>query len=92
MDLIFVKEDSAEWLFMWLTLELHEINKGIDEPCVAENQGETWQYMGSYRHNRKLIHSFRHRLHPKTNGVKEYSFEASDSFTDDQIDKKVKIT
>lgn len=91
MEMIFVTRDSCEWLYMWLWLELHEINAGLAEPMVAENNGEVWQYMCSYQQNDKTVHEFRHRSHPSTNGPKTLSLHASATFSNEQIEKKVKI-
>ncbi len=91
MELITVKRDTAEWLHMWLWLELHPINVDLDNPMECENEGETWQYMGSFKNKGKVIHEFRHRNHPKTNGVYTASLEASDTFSDDQIEDSKNI-
>lgn len=91
MDFIIVKRDTSEWHFMWLWLELHEINVGLIEPTVAEHQGEVWEYMGSYRNKDNTVHEFRHRLHPSNNILTIKSLSASDSFTEDQIESIRKI-
>jgi hypothetical protein len=91
MEYITVKQDTAEWLFMWLWLELHPINADLDDPMVAFNEGETWQYMGSFKDKTKVIHEFRHRNHPKTNGLYNANLSASDTFSDDQIEDKKNI-
>lgn len=91
MEFITVKRDTAEWLYMWLWLEENAINEGLEEPTVAENDGEVWQYVGSYKNGSKVVHEFRHRNHPKTNDVEKRSLHASDSFTDDQIEDSKKV-
>jgi hypothetical protein len=91
MDLVLIKEGTDEWNAMWSIIETHPINEGLDEPKAAFNQGESWQYMGSSRQGDKVIHSFRHRQHPKDNQRKNVSFYASDKFTDEQIDKVIKV-
>jgi hypothetical protein len=40
---------------------------------------------------KKAVHSLRHRFHPKTGNVVNLSLNASDSFTDDQIEVKKKM-
>jgi hypothetical protein len=91
MELVFVKQDSAEWNYIWDFVANHPINEGIEEPQTAWNNGEAWQYMGSFKQSDKLIHEFRHRQHPKTNDVYRINFNGSELFTDDQIDKTTKI-
>ncbi len=91
MEIVFVKRDTAVWDFMWLWLGLHSIDALLENPIIAENKGEVWQYMGSYRYNDKTVHDFRHRLHPVTNDRYLASVNASDTFNDDQIEKIVKI-
>lgn len=67
MKLFSVKRDTPEWDYMWQELAKHPINKGIKEPTVSYNDGELWEYMGSYVFDKKnSIHEFRHRCHPKT--------------------------
>ncbi len=91
MEIVFVRRDTAEWLYMWLWLELHSINEGLEEPLVALHEGEVWQYMCSYKNDNKIVHEFRHRNHPKTNAPYTASLSASDTFNDDQMEKSVKI-
>lgn len=91
MELIFVKQDSTEWDFIWDYVAKHPINEGLDEPQTALNEGETWQYMGTFKNKDKIIHTFRHRFHPKTNDVYNLTFIGSETFSEDQIDKEIKI-
>lgn len=91
MDLVIVERESAEWNYMWEWLENHPINEGIEEPRLALNSGEVWQYMGSYRQDNKVIHSFRHRQHPRDNQRKNLNLNASDKFNNEQINKVIKI-
>ena len=44
MDFVLIKEESKEWNYMWNWLEQHPINKGLDEPKTAENNGFEWEY------------------------------------------------
>jgi hypothetical protein len=64
MEFVILKESSEEFGYMWDMLRLHPINGGLDEPCIALNEGEVWQYMGTYRNGDILISDFRHRCHP----------------------------
>lgn len=48
MDFIIVKRDSAEWLYMFLWLELE----------VSDY--EVYEYVGSYRQHGKTTHEFKH--------------------------------
>ena len=91
MELIFVKQDSTEWKYIWDFVANHPINEGLQEPRTAVNEGEAWQYMGSFKNNNKVIHEFRHRFHPKTMSLYNITFKASDNFTIEQIDKSIII-
>lgn len=91
MDLVLIKEGSDEWNTMWSMIETHPINEGLEEPKVALNQGEAWQYMSSYLQNDKLLHEFRHRLHPRTNKLERIVLNSGNKFTDDQIAFKKKV-
>jgi hypothetical protein len=91
MDLVIIERDTPEWDYMWEWLEAHPINEGIEEPRLALNNNELWQYMGSYRQDNKVIHSFRHREHPRDNQRKNLTCYASDKFTDEQIYKVIKV-
>jgi hypothetical protein len=90
MELILIKIGSPEWDFMWKWLEQHPINKGIEEPSTALNEGEAWQYMGSWQQGDRAIHSFRHRNHPVTKSIQNVSVHASELLTPDQIEKTLK--
>ena len=92
MELVILKRESAEWNSMWERLSQHPINVGLEDPIVALNNGEAWQYMGSNKQGDIVIHSFRHRVHPVTNKRENISFYASEDFTSDQIEKKIKLT
>jgi hypothetical protein len=74
MEIVFVKRDSTEWLFMWLWLELELI------------EYEVWEYVGSYRQEDKTVHEFKHITTHKL-----ISLKASDTFTNDQIERIEKI-
>ena len=89
MDFVLIDKESPAWEEIWQWLEQHPINEGLTEPSVALNQGQSWQYVGSYKQDDKVITQFRHRLHPKTNDV--YTASYSHSITDEQIKKKFKI-
>lgn len=90
MNLILIKPNSPEWEFMWNWLESHPINKGIENPSLALNNEEAWQYMGSYQQGDKVIHEFRHKNHPVTNNIQSLKLNASKLFTSDQILKTFK--
>lgn len=91
MDFVLIKEDSTEWTYMWDWLAQHPINKGLDEPKTAENNGFAWEYMGSYMEGKKIIHEFKHRQHPLTQEIVKTSVSASKEFTTEQIAKSFKI-
>jgi hypothetical protein len=88
MELILITPKTPEWEYMWEWLSDHPINEGLELPWVALHEGEAWQYMGSYHHKGEVIHSFRHRHHPKTLAIQNVSVKGSDLFTPDQIVKK----
>lgn len=87
MELVLIEPDSPEWLFMWDWLAKHPLNKDIELPMVAMNQGQAWQYMGSYKQKERVIHTFRHRNHPTTGSIQTTSVAASDNLTQEQINK-----
>ena len=61
----YVKQGSKEWHNMWAWVGRHPLNKGIVNPTIAENHGETWQYMGTMKmSDGTYSHRFRHRFHP----------------------------
>ena len=91
MEMLLIKKGTTEWEYMWDYVANHPINEGIDEPRLAINEGEGWQYIGSYKNGKQIIHEVRHRFHPKTMGVYKLSFNGSESFTDDQIEKSTKL-
>lgn len=91
MELILIEPNSPEWDFMWNWLSNHPINENIEEPSVAQNNGESWQYMGSFKQEERVIHEFRHRNHPATNLIQNLKVHASDAFTNEQIKKAYKL-
>lgn len=91
MKLVLIKQDSAEWNYMWDLVRNHPINESIEEPTIALNNGEAWQYMGSYRQDDKVIHTFRHRNHPKTNRRYDLTLHSSKGLTDEQIQKEKRL-
>lgn len=64
----FFDRGTREWDYMWERLAELEINQGLPDPTVAfdNNTAEAWQYMGTERHGRMWLHTFRHRCHPRT--------------------------
>ncbi len=91
MELALIDPKSKEWEYMWEWLEKHPINKGLDNPSLALNEGEAWQYLGSYKQKERVVHSFRHRLHPITKGIKNLSVSASKELTPEQISKTFRL-
>jgi hypothetical protein len=85
MKLVLIQKDSPEWDFIWQWLENHPINHGIEDSKLAYNKGEVWQYMCSYMNENKIIHTFRHRCHPTTNGVVNLTLNGNENIDDDQI-------
>jgi hypothetical protein len=91
MELILIKQDTPEWEYMWEWLASHPLNEGIENPSLAVNNGEAWQYMGSYKQDKRVLHTFRHRQHPKYNKVENVSVSASKELTEEQIAKNFKL-
>jgi len=91
MELILIKQDTAEWDYMWEWLSNHPLNEGLEEPSIAVNNGEGWQYMGSYKQDERVLHTFRHRQHPKYNKLETVSVSASKELTPEQIVKNFKL-
>ena len=94
MELVIIREDSPTWIDMWGWLEKHPLNEGLAEPMVATNEdnGEVWQYMGSFRNADALytIHEFRHRSHPIDGERKYLKYSNSVPEADIEIIHKIK--
>ena len=91
MELVLIEIDSPEWNYMWEWLSYHPINKEIEDPTTAFYNNEAWQYMGSFKQENKVLHTFRHRNHPRNGQLVNLTVNASDEFTTDQINKKFKL-
>lgn len=92
MELILLKEGSPEWEYAWNWLSSHPINNGLENPDIALNNNEAWQYIGSYRHDMQVIHEFRHRCHPVTGEVQFLKLNASPNLGADDIKSTSLIT
>lgn len=90
MELILIKPNTEAFEFMWEWLANHPINEGLTEPKIAENQGQSWEYMGTFRNNDKFITEFRHKCHPTTNALYKAIVEHP-NVTENQIEKSAKI-
>jgi hypothetical protein len=90
MDYIFIKSDSKEWGDMWDFVRTHPINETLDEPCTALNEGEEWQYLGSFKQGDKVISEIRHIQHPRTNEPYKIMYQ-HESFNNDCIAKSSRI-
>lgn len=94
MEYVLIKTDSNEWNAMWEWLAKHPLNEGLTEPMVALNEenGEAWQYMGSFRgHGGVTVHEFRHRSHPKDGERRYLKMNATSALSDADIDKSIPI-
>lgn len=91
MELVLIDPNSPEWEYMWGWLEAHPINEGVENPSEALNEGEAWQYMGSFKKGQRIVHEFRHRKHPAIGKNKKLSVAGSESFTVEQIKKTIKL-
>jgi hypothetical protein len=91
MKLILLKPNSPEWDFAWNWLASHPINEAIEDPSTALNEGEAWQYMGSYWNGSdKLISEFRHRNHIRTQDVTRLSVEHKE-FNPESFEKIINL-
>ena len=77
MEQLFIDSEQPEWAYMWGLLAKHPLNAGLEEPRVAENHDETWQYMDTSIYDGEPMHSFRHRCHPRTQDRAELYFPVS---------------
>jgi hypothetical protein len=91
MEMVLIKDGSQEWERMWDMVANHPINEGIEHPSIALNNGEGWQYMGSYRQDNRIIHEFKHRKHQRFGRIENIKFMASDKITDDDIENSRKV-
>ncbi|WP_435277302.1 hypothetical protein ACMAZF_20325 (plasmid) [Psychrobium sp. nBUS_13] len=85
-SLFTISSESNEWKYLENELSKIELNKGINQPLVARNYGEVWQYLYSEEARftvfgkKSFNHIFRHRNHPKTHKLEYIEMPASDSF------------
>ena len=91
MELALVKVGSPEWEYLWNWLASHPINVGLEAPSVALNEGEAWQYMGSFKQGDRIIHSLRHRCHPKHGQRMDLHVQASEGYNVEDIEKQIKM-
>ena len=89
MEFLLLKKDTPEWNYIWDWLASHPINEGLEEPSVVLNNGEAWQYLGSYRNDNTVITEFRHRNHPVTNRIEILSLKHE--INSDAIEKKFRV-
>jgi len=89
--MIIVKRDSDEWNYMWEYVATHPLNEGLPDTSIAMNQGEAWQYMGSFKQDSKVIHEFRHRFHPKTQKREYIKLNGNDNLGTDDIEKVIPV-
>ena len=90
MEMVVFKKGSPDWDFIWNWLSEHPINEGLEEPHVAFNNGEVWQYMSSYRNGNTIVSEYRHRNHIKTNDVYRVSVQ-HELISEDSIEFSKKI-
>jgi hypothetical protein len=90
MELILLKQDSPAWNYAWDWIANHPINEGLDNPSLAINKDEAWQYMGSFKEGDRVVSEFRHRCHPYNDSIQKLS--VSHQFVDkDDILKKFRL-
>ncbi len=85
LDFILIDQSSTEWEYLWDWISKHPINEGLENPTLAFNDGEGWEYTGSFTNGTEYIHSCRHRLHPVTNNVQYLSLRGSKDMNDSMI-------
>jgi hypothetical protein len=90
MEFVIVKINSELWNQIWDELENHPINNNIVNPSVAENDGYSWEYRGSFKKEHLLISEFLHRKHPVTNSLYKVVFKREID-DDSEIYKRIKI-
>jgi hypothetical protein len=63
-----IQRGSPAWEAAWSGLAHVLVTDGLGDgtDLAQENDGEAWQYMGSCRLSSGILHTFRHRDHPKT--------------------------
>lgn len=88
MRYIIIKEGTREWERIWEWLAEHPINKGIEDPTLAINEGEVWQYMGTFVGKDDVaISEFRHRMHPLDNSRKVLKMLHETSISNEDIEQ-----
>lgn len=92
MEMILIKENSKEWEFMWDWIAKHPINNGLNNPDIALSEDKKiWQYMGSLKQNNEVLHQFQHLNHPLTNKKENIVLKASETISDNDIEKVLSI-
>jgi hypothetical protein len=91
MEMIIVKRDSDEWNYMWEYVATHPINEGLPDTSIAMNQGEAWQYIGSFKSGKRVVHEFRHRNHPNTQKVEVIKLHGNENLGTDDIEKVIPV-
>lgn len=89
MDNVYlVRNKSSEWHYMWLMLGYHPLNENLkgaigskNDPTVAFNDGEAWEYTVTGIQNGAMCHCFRHRNHPKTKQREYVLVRVSEDFS-----------
>ena len=85
MDFVILKQGSPTWEHIWDEIAKNPINNGIDNPSIAMNEGEAWQYMGTILDGTKYLSDFRHRCHPYNSLPKYITIEHPDGIPDEDI-------
>lgn len=94
MEFVLIKPESKEWTHMWEWIAKHPLNDGLEEPTVALNEqnGEAWQYMGSFRSIKgDVISEFRHRCHPIDNERHYLKMNHENGVAESDIDKVIPV-
>lgn len=91
MEYILITPEGIEWNYMWDWLAVHPINEGFEDPSTVLHENQTWQYLGSYRSGERMIHSFRHWLHPRTNRTETVSVNATPNLLESEISRVIKL-
>lgn len=91
MEMVLIKEGSQEWERMWDMVANHPINEGIEHPSIAMNNGEGWQYLGTFRNGGISISEFRHREHPRFQRREYIKFAHEEEIPESDIAKVLSV-
>lgn len=86
MKAIILKEGSKAHNYAWTFIEEHPLNKCLDVPHEANNNGNTWLYMGTIEHKDIAISTFKHEQHPLTQKMEQIAVKHLETLSDEDIE------